>query len=136
MALQEQDFLRESGGYLNPDWYPDVKLQLLVSKWLKEARRKTSEEEAQRAWVYYRGYRDKAERLNAKAAQQDLDGVGRERHLWEQIKEAKREAEAWRTDYDKLSASAPSGMYRRSPSRPNISKSEYRGSSRTLDERY
>lgn len=64
MALQASDFI-EPAGELSEELFPGKNLTTYASAWLTEAQGKTSDEDAQREWVYHRAYQTVANRLNA-----------------------------------------------------------------------
>lgn len=62
MALKPNDLIYP-GGDLLPSLFPDGDIQTVVGVWLTEATGKTSDTDAQRAWVYYRAYSAVATRI-------------------------------------------------------------------------
>jgi hypothetical protein len=59
MALTAADF-RRPAGQLRADWFVDD-LDTLLAAFIAEAEAKSSDEDAQRAWVYHRAYRTLAD---------------------------------------------------------------------------
>lgn len=75
------DFIHPTGE-LTSDMYPGETLATNVDAWIVEAQSKTSDEDARKAWVYYRAFLAVANRFHAEAMIVDIsDQVSRTRVL-------------------------------------------------------
>lgn len=104
MPLTSSDLIQPLG-LLDPTLFPDTDLDTFVSVWLTEAQALTDSEARQRAWVYHRGYRTIADRLNAQV------GGGREGEvsgyrLGNQFEYFSRLAEWWLRKFERVDAAS------------------------------
>lgn len=96
MPLTTASFQRPAGR-LNPNWFEDD-LEETLTALLAEAATKTSDEDAQTAWVYHRAYGLLADDAAAKAAERAADDI-RERFTDAQIAHWQRLAARFLADY-------------------------------------
>lgn len=105
MAVTNADFIAPTGE-LTADMFPGDTLSTNIDAWITEAEAKAaSNDDAQKAWVYYRAWTGIANRLGTTPAEVDIEGEGNVRTLKEQIAFAQSRAAYWRSEYEAETAS-------------------------------
>lgn len=89
MALQPTAFISPAGE-LAPALFPGTDLTEAVGAWIDDAEERSTSENAQRSWVYYRAYRTIANRLHSEAASERKGPVaaariGEQLRYWEKL---------------------------------------------------
>jgi hypothetical protein len=74
MSLTASD-LKHPNGEMQSVMFPDNDIDTLLAAWLIEAQGKTAIEEAQKRWVYYKGYTAIANRIAATPSSQSHQGT-------------------------------------------------------------
>ena len=150
MPLTAADFIQPTGD-LHADMFPLTpeereagttslaKLTAHIDAWIAEATARTTEEAAQRAWVYHRAYRAVWLRLNTQPVSAGLEGQGQVKFSQEQIDAFGRLSEAYLVEYkqaaEQKSPAARFGIHM--PERPAARQTEYEASRRqALDRTY
>jgi len=116
MALASSDFIVPDGD-LSVDLYPltsderdagtptaSEKLTTYVTAWLTEAESLTTDEDAQKAWVYYRAYRAVYLRLSSAPSDINLKDQGARKYLIDQIKAFKELSDGYLYEYQTLTS--------------------------------
>lgn len=105
MAVVNGDFIAPTGE-LTADMFPGDTLSTNITAWLAEAVVKAADnDDAQKAWVYYRAWTGVANRLGTTPAEVGIEGEGNVKTLKEQIAFAQGRAAYWRSEYEAETAS-------------------------------
>jgi len=122
MALSASDFT-EPEGELRADMFPGVgDLEAssgYLETWMSEAQEKSSDETAQKHWVYHRAYKQVWLRLTTNPREADLDEEGNLRYSEEQVAAFKEMADKRREAFEEIEeeTGGPQGRAVRSQSR-------------------
>lgn len=102
MALTAPDFIYPNGELMDV-MFPGDDLELTVGVWLDEATAKTTVEDAQMHWVYYRAYTAVANRIAATPSNQSTS-QGAHSVTWsgDRVKTMQDKATYHRQEYDRL----------------------------------
>jgi hypothetical protein len=105
MALSNGDFT-EPEGELRPDMFPGVDdleaTDGYLDTWLNEAQNKSSEEEAQKHWVYHRAYKQVWLRLTTNPHDQDFEEDGSLKYSETQVESFKEMAGERREAFEEI----------------------------------
>lgn len=86
-------------GRLQADFFAPGELINYANVWLEKAKLLTALEEAQEAYVYWRGFETAAHQMMSEAASQSIDGEGSRAYSDKQIGLLLGEAAAYRTTF-------------------------------------
>lgn len=105
MALKGADFTHPVGE-LRSEMFPGDSLYDNLAAWIAEAESKAaSNEDAQKAWVYYRAWTAVADRMLTDPATIDIDGEGSRQYVLTQMQLARGRASFWRAEYESETSS-------------------------------
>jgi hypothetical protein len=104
MAVIAADLLSPRGR-VERSFFPgdsEVTLEERLDSYIEEAEGLTSNEEAIKAWSYYRVYEAVADRLNSNPSTASLNDQGSRSYATSQIDAMERKAREWREKFDGL----------------------------------